>query len=121
MNAVLADCADMTSLIDDVPPHEWHGAGACSKWSSDFDAFVKANEITVVVVTLGKPRHIDITGEHAYVVVPAGYTYTMKGKPMKQTGSIITVALQKGTSGWRMTGWAWSDGIDTEVKTGAGN
>lgn len=116
MNAVLADCADMTSLIDDLPPHEWHGTGACSKWSSDFDAFTKANEIIAEVVTLGKPRHIDITGDRAYVVVSAGYTFKVKGKPMKQTGSIITVALQKGASGWHMTGWAWSDGIETEVK-----
>jgi hypothetical protein len=45
----------------------------------------------------------------------------MKGKPMKQSGSLVTVALQKGASGWRMTGWAWSDGVRTEVKTGTAN
>lgn len=116
MKSLLTNCADMTSIIDDLPPHEWHGAGACSKWLSDFDAFGKANEITAGVVTLGKPRHIDITGEHAYVVVPASYTFTMKGKPMKQSGSIITVALQKASSGWHMSAWAWSDGIESEVK-----
>lgn len=121
MKSVLANCADVTSIIDDLPPHEWHGAGACGKWSSDFDAFGKANEITAGAVTLGKPRHIDITAEHAYVVVPVSYTFTMKGKPMKQSGSIITVALQKGASGWRMSAWAWSDGIQTEVKPGTGN
>jgi ketosteroid isomerase-like protein len=121
MKSVLASCADMTSIIDDLPPHEWHGAGACGKWSTDFDAFGKANEITAGVVTLGKPRHIDITADRAYVVVPTGYTFTMKGKPMKQSGSIITVALQKSASGWRMNAWAWSDGIVTEVKPGTGN
>ena len=119
--SVVATCADMTSIIDDLPPHEWHGAGACGKWSSDFDAFGKANDITDAAVTLGKPRHIDITAERAYVVVPVGYTFTMKGKPMKQTGSIITVALQKGASGWHMSAWAWSDGLQSEVKPGAGN
>jgi hypothetical protein len=121
IKSVQATCADMTSIIDDLPPHEWHGAGACGKWWSDFDAFGKANEITAGVVILGKPRHLDITAEHAYVVVPAIYTFTMKGKPMKQSGSIITVALHKGASGWRMGAWAWSDGIQTEVKSGAGN
>src|SRR5476651_1464312 len=42
----LATCADETSIIDDIPPHEWHGAVACAKWSEDFDAFLKKNEIT---------------------------------------------------------------------------
>jgi len=30
-----AACADQTSIIDEVPPHEWHGDGACSKWMDD--------------------------------------------------------------------------------------
>ena len=28
-SAVVA-CADQTSIIDDIPPHEWHGTGGCS-------------------------------------------------------------------------------------------
>jgi hypothetical protein len=51
---------------------------------------------------------LDVTADRAYVVVPADYTYKQKGKAMKQTGSILTVALQKGSAGWRITGWAWS-------------
>src|SRR5689334_19587472 len=39
----LAACADQTSIIDDFPPHEWHGAGACSKWMNDDDAYAKKN------------------------------------------------------------------------------
>jgi len=117
MKAALGICADMTSLIDDLPPHEWHGDGACARWSTDFDAFNKAHDITPGVVTLGKPRHVDVTGQRAYVVVPTSYNYTEKGKAMKQSGSIITVALQKGASGWRMTGWAWADGTNAAVKS----
>jgi hypothetical protein len=118
MKAALAICADVISIIDDVPPHEWHGAGACSRWSGDLDAFDKANEITAGAVTLGKPRHIDITADRAYVVVPASYTFTMKSKPMKQSGSILTAVLQKGASGWRVSAWAWSDGTQAEAKSG---
>ena len=103
-----AACADQTSIIDEFPPHEWHGAGACSKWAEDFDADAKKNGITDGVVTLGKARHIDVTGDRAYVVIPADYAFKMKGKPMKEVGSTLTVALQKGPSGWRETAWAWS-------------
>jgi hypothetical protein len=103
----LAACADETSIIDDFPPHEWHGAGACSKWSDDYDADAKKNGITDGIVTLGKARHINVTADRAYVVVPADYVYKQKGKEVREIGSLFTIALQKGPAGWRVTGWAW--------------
>ena len=108
MKTALAACADQTSIIDEIPPHEWHGAGACSAWANDFEADAKKNGITDGVVTIGKARHIDITGDRAYVVVPANYTYKLKGKLAKEVGSTLTIALQKGGSGWRLTGWTWT-------------
>lgn len=104
----LAACAEQTSIIDEFPPHEWHGAGACAAWANDFDADAKKNGITDGIVTLGNPRHVDVSGDRAYVVVPANYAFKKKGKRVKETGSTLTIALQKGTAGWRMTGWAWT-------------
>ena len=103
-----AACADQTSIIDEFPPHEWHGAGACSTWMNDYDADAKRNGITDGFVTLSKPRHIDITADRAYVVVPADYTYKRNGKPVKEADSMLTLALQKGAAGWRVTGWSWA-------------
>jgi hypothetical protein len=34
---VAAVCAAQTSIIDEFPPYEWHDAGACSTWMSDYD------------------------------------------------------------------------------------
>jgi ketosteroid isomerase-like protein len=104
----LAACAEQTSIIDEFAPHEWHGVGACANWANDFGADAKKNGITDGVVTLGKARHIDITGDRAYVVVSANYTYKQNGKANKEIGSTLTVALQKQAAGWRMTGWAWT-------------
>ena len=106
--AILAACAEQTSIIDDFPPHEWHGAGACAKWLEDYAANAKMDGITDGVVTLGKPWHVDVTADHAYVVVPTNYTFKQKGKPAKETGSIFTLVLQKSAAGWRVTGWAWA-------------
>ena len=86
----------------------WHGAGACSNWANDFDADAKKNGITDGIVTLGNPRHVDITADRAYVVVPANYTFKQKGKLVKETGSMLTLVLQRGAAGWRITGWAWT-------------
>ncbi len=103
-----AACAGETSIVDEFPPHEWHGAGACTRWMKDYDADAKKNGITDGVVTLGKPRHVDVTGDRAYVVAPADYAYKKGGKPVKETGSILTVALRREGSAWRIVGWAWS-------------
>jgi opacity protein-like surface antigen len=103
-----AACAAETSIIDEFPPYEWHGKGACATWMTDYDADAKKNQITDGVVTLGKPRHIDIDGDRAYVVIPSDYAYKKKGEPVKETGSMFTFALQKGEAGWRITGWSWA-------------
>jgi len=106
--AIVAACADQTSILDEFPPHEWHGTGACAKWVNDFDADAKMNGITDGVVTLSKPSHVDVTADRAYVVIPANYHFKQKGKPTSEVGSIITLTLQKGPSGWQITGWAWA-------------
>jgi len=106
--AAAAACADQISIIDDFPPHAWSGAGAFEKWMNDFDADSKKNGIADAVVTLGKPRHVAVTGDRAYVVVPADYTYKQNGKAMKETGSIWTIVLQKSAAGWRIVAWAWA-------------
>jgi len=104
----VAACADETSILDEFPPHEWHGAGACAKWLSDFDVDAKKNGITDGVVTLGDALHVDINSDHAYVVVPANYRFKQKGKTVSEVGSIITLSLKNGPMGWRITGWAWA-------------
>jgi ketosteroid isomerase-like protein len=104
----VAACADETSIIDEFPPHEWHGAGACSKWMNDYDADARKNGITAGSVTLGAPLHVDVTAGRAYVVVPANYTFKQKGKEVRETGSPLTVVLQKTGAGWRIIAWAWS-------------
>jgi ketosteroid isomerase-like protein len=104
----LAACAAPASIIDEFPPHEWQGATACADWANDFESYNKKSGVTDAVATLGKPKHVDITGDRAYVVVPANYTYKQNGKRVTESGSILTVALQKSAAGWRMTGWAWA-------------
>ena len=106
--AVLATCAAEVAIIDEFSPYVWQGASACSDWADDFAAHAKKNGITDPVVTLGKPRHVDLDVDHAYLVIPANFRFKVKGKPASETGSIFTVALRKWPTGWRITGWAWA-------------
>lgn len=106
--SLLASCTDEMCIIDEFPPHEWHGSGTCSKWLADYDADAKKNGISDGAVTVHKPLHVDVTADRAYVVVPANYTYKQHGKSMKEIGSIWTFTLQKVEGSWRVTGWAWA-------------
>lgn len=106
--AMLAACADQTAIIDEFPPHEWHGAGACAKWIADYDAYGKKEGITDGVVKLTSTRHMAVTADRAYVVTVANYDWKEKGKPMKETGATFTFALVKVGAGWRISGWSWS-------------
>jgi ketosteroid isomerase-like protein len=106
--AVIAACTSPASIIDDFPPHVWRGASACADWVAAFDAENKRGGIANGVVTLHTPWHVAVAGDRAYVVVPANYVYKQNGKPGMESGSILTVALQKIAARWRITGWSWA-------------
>jgi len=108
VTSALGACAEETYIIDEFPPYQWHGAGACAKWVGDYDADSKKNDVSDGVVTLSTPKHVDIAGDRAYVVVPANYVFKQKGQVMKEAGSILTITLQKGANGWRITAWTWA-------------
>ena len=103
-------CADQTSIIDEFPPYAWSGSGACSQWGKDYDADAKKNSVTDPSVWFGTAKHLDISGDRAYVVLPASYSYKQNGKPVKEAGATLTIALQKSGNNWRITAWSWSRG-----------
>lgn len=99
-------CVPSATIIDDFPPHQWQ---SCADWASAYDAWAKANGVTDGIVTLGKPSHVDVTGNVAYVVNPATYTYKQHGKAVTMAGAIWTVVLKKAAARWRIASWAWAD------------
>jgi hypothetical protein len=102
-------CAPETSIIDEFPPHEWHGEGGCARWMAAYDEDAKKNGITDGVVTLGKPLHDDVTGHRAYLVIPATYVYKKMGVEVKELHSLLTVSLhEEKAAGWKITGWSWT-------------
>ncbi len=105
---VEAACAEEALIIDDFPPHAWHGAGAAAKWFKDYEAYAKANSMSEGVVTLDKPKHVDVTAADAYVVVPASFRFKKKGEVVDVTG-VMTLVLHKGAKGWQITAWSWAD------------
>jgi len=110
VKAMAADFAHQASILDGLPPHPWQAPTACEDWYRDVSAAGKQEGARDYFVSLGEPRHVDVTGDSAYVVVPATMAFRLHGKQVTQTGSIFTVALRRLAEGWRITAWAWAKG-----------
>jgi ketosteroid isomerase-like protein len=103
----VAACADDAAVTDDVPPFEWHGPGACSRWQQDYDAYLQKKGMTDAAGTIGKPRQLIISGDRAYAVLPATFAFTQEGKRVTFIAT-ATFALHKTAAGWRITAWTWA-------------
>jgi ketosteroid isomerase-like protein len=109
-NAMAATCADPMQILDGMSPHVWHGSTASEDWWQDVRAEGEHLGASGYHINLDQPRHVDVTGDYAYVAVPATMTFNLKGKQVTQSGSVYTVALRKVDDDWRLTAWAWAKG-----------
>ncbi|HZZ64881.1 MAG TPA: nuclear transport factor 2 family protein [Candidatus Baltobacteraceae bacterium] len=108
MKAWTAICDSPAVAIDDFAPHLWQGPAACTDWSRDFTAMTKQQGIKSGTVTLGPVWHSAVTGNRAYLVYPATFSFQQKGK-MMNTGGIFTFVMNKTANGWRVAAWSWAD------------
>jgi hypothetical protein len=107
LERALAWCDSPVSVIDEFPPHEWHGPTACAVWWKAFNAYNEKNGITDGDAKLGTPWNVDVTGDRAYFVAPMTYTFKQHGKTVKESAA-FAVALKRTQTGWRITAWAYS-------------
>ncbi len=108
--SMAAVCADPMSILDGMAPHVWHGPSATQNWYKDVLAEGEHLGAKDYRATLGKPLHANVTGDTAYMVVPATMTFRLKDKQVTQSGAIFTLALRKLPAGWRIASWAWAKG-----------
>jgi ketosteroid isomerase-like protein len=105
-----AMCAVPMSILDGMAPHVWHGPAASDDWYRDVLVEGEHAGATDYFVELDEPRHVNITGDAAYVVVPTTMSFKLRGNPIRQSGATFTVALRKVNDGWRIAAWAWAKG-----------
>jgi ketosteroid isomerase-like protein len=108
--AMAAAFAPQSAILDGMAPHLWAGSTASQDWYRDVLAEGKQHGASGYRVTLDEPRHANVTGDAAYVVVPATMTFNLQGRQVTQTGALFTVALRKLAEGWRIAAWAWAKG-----------
>jgi len=104
MKTFVAACAPHASVIDDFAPYAWP---TCADWINGYEALGKSIQATGGTLAIGKASHAEVTRDHAYMVFPATFSDTEKGKPVVEKGT-WTMTLQKTSAGWVFTGSAWA-------------
>lgn len=110
VDAMAAECADPMQILDGMAPHVWQGSTAGRDWWRDVMTESEHLGATDYQISLGEPRHVDVNGDFAYIVVPATMTFDLDGEGRTQSGSTFTIALRNSDTMWLITAWAWSKG-----------
>lgn len=104
--ATHASTADLT-IVDEVPPFVWRGAQAFTAWSAALDADAKKNGITEPMVSIAPATRVETSGDVAYVIVPATYSFKKGGAAMREAAQ-MTFVMKKAGGAWLIHGWTWT-------------
>jgi hypothetical protein len=107
--AVVSNFMPSVVLVDDLPPYVFRGpaADAISDWSKAYGTDSEKNEITDFSMKLLKPRRVAVSGDRAYIILPAIYSFKQRLKPT-QTRGIITATLERVNKKWLIATWSWA-------------
>jgi hypothetical protein len=110
LKGMVASFAVSASILDGMPPHVWQGPTAAEDWYRDVLSTTQKEGASDFFVSLGEPLHSDVTGDSAYLVVPAAMSFKVHGKQVTQSNALFTLALQRNGEEWRIAAWAWAKG-----------
>jgi hypothetical protein len=102
IGSFVAACAPRAAVVDGFPPYAWQ---SCKEWMADYESNNKALQATHGTLEIGKPIYEELTARNAYMIYPATFTDTQRGKQVIYKGT-WTMTLQKTKRGWIFTGSA---------------
>ena len=94
-------------IVDEFAPHIWTGPQAAQNWAADYGTHAKTDGITDGSVSHQAPTRVQMSGDLAYVLVPAEYTYKEKGKPQAETAQ-FTFVLKMVDGAWKIAAWNYA-------------
>jgi ketosteroid isomerase-like protein len=113
--AEAAHAKDGVTIVDEPAPHLWQGAGAFKAWAADLEKDAKAKGQTDQMVKVSPATREEVSGDLAYVIVPAVYSFKEKGVAMREQAQ-MTYVLRKGAEGWKIQAWTWTGPRATPAK-----
>ena len=93
-------------IVDGMAPYRWTGPNGPGRWFADAEKW--AHDLGVADENIGYDRIIraDVIDTHAYVVLSANLSFTLKGKRASRLG-ILTFTLEKQGDEWKIGSQAW--------------
>ena len=114
-SAAATHLASGVTIIDEAPPFMWRGPKAFGTWAGDLAKNDKATGVSNEAVSLGKATREVVSGQNAYVIFDATYSFRQKGVAMHEPAQ-MTFAMKKVGSGWKISGWTWTGPDPTPAK-----
>jgi len=102
-------------ILDDVAPYYWGGAKAFDSWQADLAKASAAKGMSEEDAALGAPTRVEVTGDHAYAILPATHSFKVEGRIMREVAQ-LTFILAKDPAGWKIASWAWTGPKATPVR-----
>jgi ketosteroid isomerase-like protein len=96
------------TLVEDLAPYRWQGAGAGVAWIAAMAANAQAKGITLINMRLGTASRIEVESASAYAVLPGALTYTFKDGHAEYADGVLTFALQRTDAGWKIDALTWT-------------
>ncbi len=72
-------------ILDGMAPHVWQGPTATQDWYRDVLVEGKEHGASGYFVKVEGPLHNDVSGDNAYVVLPATMTFDVNGTKVTQS------------------------------------
>ncbi len=109
VDGMQAACTETTWIIDDFAPYEWSGRHATSSWYREMARMAPGYGMSEWSITLGEPRHVNVSDGLAYAAVPADVRWLQDAKPAERA-CLMSMSLREIADGWRISSlaWAWS-------------
>jgi len=108
MAGALGDLGPAPTIVDDLAPYRWQGAGAGGAWMAAMGANAQARGMTVINMRIAKASRIEVSGAGAYAVVPGALTYTFKDGHTEHAEGALTFALQRLGEAWKIDALTWT-------------
>jgi ketosteroid isomerase-like protein len=94
-------------VVDNVAPHLFTGKAAFENWGKALAADDTATGSSDGSVALAKPTNVIVSGDDAYVVAPAVYSFKRKGAAMQDRAQMVFTLHKGATGGWLITSSTW--------------
>lgn len=94
-------------VIDGIAPYRWTGPNAPDRWFSDAEKWVHEFGVENENIACDRIVHASVVGTHAYVVLSATLSFSLKGGQTGSRPGILTFTFGKQGDKWKVESQSW--------------